>query len=386
MNRVEVNPELFSWALARSRKSVEDLEKRFPKLHEWLANTIQPTVKQLRNFASATSTPFGYFFLPAPPEEPLPIPDFRTLADSAVRSPSADLLDTLYTMQRRQEWLRETLIEREAEPLGFVDTATLQDEPEAIAQEMRRTCGLDDGWSKDVRTWKEAVSTLRRAIEEIGVMAVINGVVGNNTHRKLDVQEFRGFALSDEYAPLIFVNGADAKSAQMFTLPHELAHVWLGRAGVSGFDAMMPDGDEIEVFCNRVAAEFLVPRRELTEYWREAKRSEAPFENIARRFKVSPIVAARRALDLKLISREVFFEFYRVYTEGETVEERKRKAKKQSGGDFYKNQNTRVGVHFATEVILAAKEGRLLYSDAYKLTDLHGETFAKYTRLLGFDM
>ncbi|MCH7959181.1 MAG: ImmA/IrrE family metallo-endopeptidase [Candidatus Hydrogenedentes bacterium] len=386
MNRVEVNPELFSWALARSRKSVEDLEKRFPKLHEWLANTIQPTVKQLRNFASATSTPFGYFFLRAPPEEPLPIPDFRTLADSALRSPSADLLDTLYTMQRRQEWLRETLIEREAEPLGFVDTATLQDEPEAIAQEMRRTCGLDDGWSKDVRTWKEAVLKLRRAIEEIGVMAVINGIVGNNTHRKLDVQEFRGFALSDEYAPLIFVNGADAKSAQMFTLPHELAHVWLGRPGVSGFEGLMPDGDEVELFCNRVAAEFLIPRRELSEFWREAKRTDTPFETIARRFKVSPIVAARRAMDLKFVSRETFFKFYRAYTEGEAAEERRRKAKKQSGGDFYNNQNTRVGEYFGTEIVLAAKEGRLLYSDAYKLTNLYGETFARYTRRLGFDM
>lgn len=386
MSRVAVNPELFSWALVRSRKGVEDLEKRFPKLSEWIASTIQPTIKQLQGFASATSTPFGYFFLPEPPEEPLPIPDFRTLSDTAVRSPSADLLDTLYTMQRRQEWLRETMVEREAESLGFVGTATLQDDPEAIAQEMRRTCGLDDGWTKEARTWKEAVLELRRAIEAIGVMAVINGVVGNNTHRKLDVQEFRGFALSDEYAPLIFVNGADAKSAQMFTLVHELAHVWLGRPGVSGFEGLMPGGDEVELFCNRAAAEFLIPRRELSEYWLEVKRTDTPFENIARRFKASPIVAARRAMDLKFVSREAFFKFYRAYTEGEAAEERRRKAKKQSGGDFYNNQNTRVGEHFATEVILAAKEGRLLYSDAYKLTDLYGETFARYTRRLGFDM
>ena len=95
---------------------------------------------------------------------------------------------------------------------------------------------------------------------------------------------------------------------------------------------------------------------------------------------------ARRALDLKYVSREAFFEFYRVYTEGEAAEERRKKAKNKPGGDFYNNQNTRVGERFATEIVRAAKEGRLLYSDAYKLTGLHGETFARYTRHLGFDV
>src|SRR5699024_3384142 len=151
----------------------------------------------------------------------------------------------------------------------------------------------------------------REAIEAQGVMAIINGVVGNSTRRLLDVEEFRGFALVDELAPLIFVNGADAKSAQMFTLAHELAHIWLGKTGegLSGFAALHPDGGEVETFCDRAAAEFLVPKTAMQAAWPEVKRDPAPFEALARRFKVSPVVAGRRAMDLRLVARDVFFAF-----------------------------------------------------------------------------
>ncbi len=332
----------------------------------------------------ATSTPYGYFFLPSPPDEPLPIPDFRTVTDVAISRPSADLLDTIYLMQRRQVWLREALIEEGVEPLGFVGTATLNDDPDAIAQEMRGLVGLGDGWAQSVSSWTQAVGELRRAIEEIGVMAVINGVVDNNTHRRLDVNEFRGFALSDEYAPLIFVNGADWESAKMFTLAHELAHIWLGRGALSGYKALIPTGNDVEVFCNKVAAEFLVPARQFRDFWPTVRTSSSPFEAAAKRFKVSPIVAARRAMDLRIIDRNSFFSFYEKYVAAESKKARELKAKGKSGGDFYNNQNTRVGVHFATAVICAAKEGRLLYRDAYKLTGLYGTTFAKYAERLGF--
>ncbi|MDE0103313.1 MAG: ImmA/IrrE family metallo-endopeptidase [Bryobacterales bacterium] len=202
----------------------------------------QPTLKHLEKLAKATHTPFGYLFLPSPPEEHLPVPDYRSVGSVRQERPSPELLDTLYTMQRRQAWLRESLVENEAEPLDFVGIARLSDDPSDAGRKMRRAIGLDRGWAAKVRDWEDAVSELRRAIEQLGVMAVVNGVVGNNTHRRLSVAEFRGFALTDSYAPLIFVNGADAKSAQMFTLAHELAHVWLGSEGLSGFEGLVPEG------------------------------------------------------------------------------------------------------------------------------------------------
>ncbi|NOZ78585.1 MAG: ImmA/IrrE family metallo-endopeptidase [Acidobacteria bacterium] len=382
MNRVDVRPKLLRWACDRARLHPVDLAARFPQFPAWERGERKPTLRQLEKFARTTHTPIGYFFLPEPPAERLPIPDFRTVAGE-VAGPSPNLLDTIYAMQRRQAWLREERVQMGADPLDFVGLASLTENPEAVGREMRRIVGVGDGWAAAVRTWQEAVSHLRRAIESLGVMAVINGVVGNNTHRKLDVEEFRGFALCDDYAPLIFVNGADAKSAQMFTLAHELAHLWLGPdgEGLSAFDFLSPAGGEVETFCDRAAAEFLVPERELRAHWRDVRHAPEPFEAIARMFKVSPIVAGRRAMDLGLVDREMFFAFYDTYIS----QERTRK-KGSGGGDFYNNQNTRVGEMFATQVIFAALEGRIGFKEAYDLTGLRGGAFQEYARRLGVDL
>lgn len=383
MTRVNVKPEVLNWARERARRSVDSMIKKFPKLEEWESGEKKPTLKQLEDFAKATLTPVGYLFLPEPPEEHIPIPDLRTIEGAPYGPPSPNLLDTIYAMQRRQAWLREERIECEAEPLDFVGSARLTDDPDAVGREMRRIIGFGDGWAAKVRTWEEAVGELRRGIEQLGVMAVINGVVGNNTHRKLDVEEFRGFALCDAYAPLIFINGSDAKSAQMFTLAHELAHIWLGSKGegVSGFRGIFPDGTDVERFCDKAAAEFLLPARELKAHWRDVKGKPQLFETLARQFKVSPIVAGRRAMDLRLVDREEFFAFYNEYVR----QERARKGR-TGGGDFYNNQNTRVGAQFATQVIRAAKEGRVSFKEAYDLTGLQGGAFQEYAHRLGFDL
>jgi Zn-dependent peptidase ImmA (M78 family)/transcriptional regulator with XRE-family HTH domain len=381
MHRATVKPELLRWARERVGRSIEDLNKKFKRLPEWERGESQPTLKQLEAFARATHVPFGYFFLPDPPEERIPIPDLRTIRRRESTNPSPDLLDTIYAMQRRQAWLREDRIECEAEPLDFVGSVRLTDDPEGVGHEMRRMLGLVDGWAADTHNWQEAVGELRRSLERLGIMAVINGVVGNNAHRKLNVEEFRGFALSDDYAPLIFVNGADAKSAQMFTLVHELAHIWLGESALTDAGMTTQPLQNIESWCDRAAAEFLVPARELKSFWREIRHDEAPFESIARRFKVSPIVAGRRTMDLLLVDRETFFAFYKEYIA------RERRPRHATGrGDFYNNQNTRVGEMFATQVIRAAKDGRLSFKQAYDLIDLRGGAFQEYAHRLGVEL
>src|SRR5690606_23454712 len=193
------------------------------------------------------------------------------------------------------------------------------------------------------------------------------------------VNEFRGFALTDPYAPVVFVNGADAKSAQMFTLAHELAHLWLGNEGqgLSGFEGLFPGDQRVERFCDRAAAEFLVPAAELKKQWPSVKHEDDAFERIARYFKVSPIVAARRAMDLRLVSREAFFSFYNAYTQ------RERSQPSSSGGNFYNAQNARIGCEFALAVMRAALEGRLSFKEAYDLTGLRGGAFQEYGRRLG---
>jgi Zn-dependent peptidase ImmA (M78 family) len=376
--RVDVKPELLRWARERARLPIEDLLQRFPKLREWEAEEAKPTFRQLEAFADATAAPFGYLFLQEPPEEPLPIPDLRTLGDQPVRRPSPNLLDTIFDLQRRQAWLRDERIEEGQAPLSFVGSATADAAPSKIAAAMRRTLGLAGGWADLHGTWSDALRTLRDRAELAGIIVVINGVVGNNTRRRLDPEEFRGLVLPDEYAPFVFINGADGKAAQMFTLAHELAHLWIGQAGVFDLRDMQPTPDPRERFCNSVAAEFLVPEDELRRAWSEVTTMPQPFASLARRFKVSELVASRRALDARLISREAFFRFYNAYQE----DERRRAARQAGGGNFYATQNSRVGRVFAEAVVRAVREGRLLYRDAFELTGLRGATFDRYVATL----
>jgi Zn-dependent peptidase ImmA (M78 family) len=381
MSKVAVKSDLISWAWERSGVTRSVLLKRFPKFPEWERGEAQPTLRQLERLAKTTSTPLGYFFLPEPPEDRLPIPDFRTVPDAQAGRPSPNLLETIQTMQQRQGWMRDFLIEQGEEPLTFVASVNMQDDSDHVARRIRTALSLAENWARLEPSWTDALRALREAIEAIGVLVMVNGIVGNNTRRKLDVNEFRGFVLVDDYAPLVFVNGADARAAQMFTLAHELAHLWLGRGGVFNFEDLQPANNDVELFCNRIAAEFLVPAQDLRRQWQEARPADEPFQFIARHFKVSPLVAARRALDIGPIGRERFFEFYREYQEDE-----RRQKRKSSGGDFYATQGMRIGERFAHAVIRAVKEGRLLYRDAYRLTGLHGKTFDRYAESLGFRM
>lgn len=380
MSRVNVNKKVLRWAVSRSGQALDDLEQKFPRIHQWADEESQPTLRQLELLAKATLTPLGFFFLAEPPEERLPIPHFRTIHDDTPAKPSPDLLESVQIMQRRQAWMREFLIEQGQDELPFVGSSRRDEEPRLVVRRMLEILDLDVGWAAAERTWTDALHTMRQAIEDAGILVVVNGIIGNNTHRKLDPNEFRGFVLVDGYAPLVFVNGADVKAAQMFTLAHELAHVFYGSSAAFDLREMQPADDPLEQTCNQIAAEFLVPQRELRQIWPSVREDSEPFQIIARRFKVSSLVAARRALDTNLINRETFLNFYHAYQS----DERRAAADRSPGGDFYVNQNLRVGQRFASAVIRAVKEGKLLYSEAYRLTGLYGKTFDHYAASLGF--
>jgi Zn-dependent peptidase ImmA (M78 family) len=379
MTRVAVNPQVLSWALERSGQAAA-VQDKFPQLHKWLQGVSEPTLRQLEEFARATATPFGYLLLDQPPEESLPIPHFRTLAGQAPRRPSADLLETVYSVQRRQAWLREYLESEGEEPLAFVGSARTQDAPQAVAARMREALELQPDWAQRLPTWTHALGELLRRMEERGITVVVSGIVGNNTRRKLDPAEFRGFVLVDAYAPFVFVNGADGKAAQMFTLAHELAHVWLGSSAAFDLWNLEPAEDATEQACNRIAAEFLVAEEAMRQAWPSVWREEDPFQALARRFKVSSLVVARRALDLRLISRDAFFEFYEAYAQ----DERRRTSRQTEGGNFYATQTLRLGRRFAETLVRATREGKISYKEAYRLTGLYGQTFERFAKALGF--
>lgn len=306
------------------------------------------------------------------------MPLFRTLADEPTTTPSAELLDTINIMQLRQEWLHDYLSDQGQDPLQFVGCARATDEPAAVAHQIRRALDLIEGWAARHGTWTDALDELMSRIESVGIVLVATSIVGSNTRRRLDVSEFRGFVMIDTLAPLIFVNGADAKAAQMFTLAHELAHVWLGSSAAFDLRTLQPAKNETERMCDAIAAEFLVPASELIEMWPRVREKCDRLELVAREFKVSGLVAARRALDLSLVTRQEFVEFYEGY-----IRQDRRRAAVRSGGNFYAAQTRRLGRRFAHAVVHAAAEGAISYREAYRLTGLYGATFERYaTRVI----
>lgn len=375
----DINTKIFEWAINYSGEG-NALSIKFPKLSKWINRDDFPTVRQLEKFSKATNVPFGYFFLDEPPTVSLPIPFFRTVDEKPQVSFSPGLFDTVRIIEQRQAWLKEYLIQNDSEPLSFVGSEKLNTNYKIVAEKIRKELGLNDIWASKLPNWETALNFLIDKTEEAGINVVRNGIVGNNPHRKLNFKEFRGFVIVDEYAPFVFINGTDFKSAQMFTLAHELAHIWLGSSAIFDLRQMLPAENVTEKLCDKIAAEFLVPENYLKEGWNNFKQTKNPFQAIARSFKVSELVAARRVLDLGLITKTDFFAFYNEY-----VSRKPKKKKEDGGGDFYNNQKFRIGKRFANTVITAAKEGSLLYREAYILTGLTAKTFQEFENKLRAD-
>lgn len=381
MTRVAVKPELLRWARERARMEPLDLAIRFPKLPAWESRESQPTLKQLENYARATHAPIGYFFLPEPPQEPLPIPDFRTMAGRGIARPSPDLLDTIYVCQERQSWYRDFATVTGQEPLGFVGSFTTQSPPVQAAAAMRQALGFDLAARRECPTWTDALRRFLEQADRIGVLVMASGVVLNNNRRHLDPEEFRGFAMADRLAPLVFINGADSKAAQMFTLAHELAHLWLGASALSDASAASAPDNATESWCNRVAAELLVPLEALRAALIPDERLDATLSRLARQFKVSSLVILRRLLDAGQLDRPAFNRAY--------AEELKRLADlpRGAGGNFYLTTAARVSRRFGRALVESTLEGRTLYRDAFRMLGISKtETFNEFGRSLNFQI
>jgi Zn-dependent peptidase ImmA (M78 family) len=361
MNRVTVRPELLRWACERAGYTVESLAPRFPKLPDWARGEAAPTLKQLESFAKATFTPVGFLFLDTPPVERVPIPDFRTIGNAHIGRPTPDLLETLYLCQQRQEWYRDFARAMGEPPRDLVGSARVTDDVVTVAGAIRQMLGFDLEERRTLPSWTEALRRFIGQADDLGILVMVSGVVGSNNRRRLDPDEFRGFALADALAPLVFVNGADTKSAQMFTLAHELAHIWLGQSAVSDAQAVLVPDNEVERWCNQVAAEMLVPLTVLRgEYARRAPL-EAEVSRLARRFKVSALVILRRMHDAGGLTRQQMWDAYQAELE------RLRAIPKGAGGDFYLTLGARASKTFARALVISTLEGRTSFTEAFRL-------------------
>lgn len=374
-----LNTKVLEWAVARSGLSDEQIAKAFPKYHAWLDGSWKPTVKQLRDFASKTHVSVSELFASELPDYALQIADFRTVDDAPAQDPSPELFDTIDAMMGRQEWMRDYFLHEGYDPIGFVGSyaaAPLSEKTRGlIVSDLHELLGLGETWASPCKTVAEALKTLKDRVEAAGISVAINGVVNDNTHRVLETDEFRGFVLADDMAPIIFINGRDTKSAQIFTLVHELCHLAFAQTGVSNAPDDEDSGIDMERFCNAVAADFLVPTGMLASRVGCAEGDVyAALQAATRACKVNFVVVARKAKDTGLINEDTFFRAYRRYKDGAAEAPKPGKG----GGNYFNTKQYKLGSVFSEAVLTAVHSDYLSYRDAYDLTGMSAPSFKTY--------
>lgn len=370
---VAVTQSVLAWALQRADRSYEETVKKFPKFGDWMSGDALPSLRELEKFASFTHVSLGALIMPEPPDESLPIADMRTRGSKVIERPSGNLLDTIDRYQQFQDWYHDYAREQGAEKLPFLGSVSSQDKPHMVAHRVRELLLLDQITATTPEQWRRDIV---KALEEVGVLVMMSGIVGNNTHRPLSTDEFRGFCLYDVLAPLIFVNLAgESYGAQNFTLVHEFAHLLAGHSALSGGDHLL-GGTSEEAWCNRVAALALLPDDALAAF--DAAQSLQDYRVAARRFGVSAEVALHRLYGARWIDEERYgalLEAVRADYGGETHS--------SGGGNFYNTLTTRLGRPLATAIVTSTLEGRMGFTEGFRMIGSHKrEVFDELARRL----
>ncbi|EPQ7202392.1 MULTISPECIES: ImmA/IrrE family metallo-endopeptidase [Morganellaceae] len=303
---LKLSPKIIEWIADKQGVSTLSLAQDLtPKKQDhFLEGKVTKGIAE--KLAKLAGIPFGYLFLDHPPvEKKLEIPDFR-------RSPeyvelSRDFTETYKDVLFKVDWYKDYLKDVGADiPLPFIGKYTIKSNAETVSKDIASVIGFDiEAILKKVR-FDSYFGAASKLIENAGILVFKNGIVKNSTKRKLNIDEFRGFSIVDPVAPAVFVNGADSFSAQIFTLFHEVAHIWIGKGGISDWDYE----NKIEAFCNKVAAYILMPDDLYIKKWKsEAHSTEENIyinRHVSKFFKVSEYACAIKAKDLGLIDDETF--------------------------------------------------------------------------------
>ncbi len=365
-----VQSDVLKWARERAGLSIETLAKkvgsRVNLVEAWEAGSSRPTFKQAEKFAQATHVPFGYLFLPEPPIEQVAIPDLRSTTESRLPHLDANFKDTLSDVLFKFDWYRGYRVEQGHESLPFVGRFKKTANSVEVAEDIKRTLGLDKSDREEAGNFQDYYNRLVVRAEAAGIWIMRNGVVEGNTRRPLSVDIFRGFAISDPLLPTIFINASDAKAAQIFTLAHELAHLWLGQSGISD---PLRHLCGLEKKCNAIAAEFLLPQDDFISVWDNKKKLAENVQQLSEIYRVSRIVVAIRALELGKIDQSKFTMLYDFERE-DWAGQRKKEKTKGGGGDYYRTAKVKNGKHFQEAVLACTMSGNMLLRYAGDLLNM----------------
>jgi Zn-dependent peptidase ImmA (M78 family)/transcriptional regulator with XRE-family HTH domain len=365
-----ITPKILTWARKRSGLSIPAIASKIGVsvdiFSSWERGDTHPNLRQAQKIAHKMYIPLGYLFLSDPPVEKVPLRDFRKVKGQP-QPLSPEFIDVLYDALRKQDWYREHQKLEGAEPASFVGKFNLKDSVKTIAGNIRSTIGINDSMRQRAHNWEDFLADFIHCTEAKGILVLRQGFVGNNTFRKLSVQEFRGFAISDSIAPLVFINDQDAKVAKIFTLAHELAHLWIGESGISNLDysrRSIEQKNTIDRFCDQIAAETLTPSDHFKSYWGFYPTIEGNINSLVRRYRVSRFVILRRAYDLDLITHEDYQTYYQDFWED------KRSTKQGDGPGFDRLFLYRNSFTFTFALLGSAVEGRVSYVEAARLLNV----------------
>ena len=366
---VDVEPAVIDWVI----QNVPDNTEIINILCAWKTGEKTPTFNQIENVSKTTHIPLGYFFLKTPPIEDFPLLKYRTLLSKNTEKPSRNTIDVINQMEDIQEWMRDYLIDAGYDKLGFVGSVNIRQDKQTIAQTFRDTIHISLDWHKQVKSKEEAFKFFREKFEKIGILVMMSGIVGNNTHRSLSIEEFRAFTLTDEYAPLIFINSNDSQGAKLFSLIHEAVHLLFG---VNNFyndrSGFTENTDTIETICNAIAAEILMPNNLFEKEWCSITDVPNRIWWLSDTFHCGLIVIARRALDHNYINKDQYQAIV-----NEAIEQFNATRSRNEGGNYYATLSIRIDNRFIIALDNSVREGKTQYTEAYRLTDTSKGTFSK---------
>ena len=378
---VNIQPEIISWALSQTQE--EKLgDKLMSNIRQWLNGTKVPTFNQIEDFSRKSNIPLGYFFLQTPPIEKVELLEYRTVDSIQLANPSRNLIDTIHEMENIQDWMKNYRQELGFDVLPIVGCMKDTGDVQPVVDRIRKDLELDATWYEKCRDSKEAFGFIRGQLELCGIIVMMNGVVGRNTHRALDINEFRAFAMVDEWAPLIFVNAADSNGARLFSLLHETAHIWLGVDDLyNDRHNRTDDVSAVEVMCNAVAGELIVPKRVFLSKWDDgATDIYTVITELAGYFRCGEIVIARKALDCKKITQDVY---HKVVQTAVDHYNQMKENRGRSGGNYYNTMGSRLDGNFVRALCESINVGRISYTEAYRLTNTSRKTFSEVAQHFG---
>lgn len=369
--KVRVSSDLWKYILdITPENTFMKIKKDYPDLDKWIEGIENPTIKQLEKLSKKYKIPFGYFFLEKIPLENK-IPFYRK-GKRWEGKISIELRDLIKRLSSIQNFITEYLRDIKSKPLDFVKSYNININYKEVALGINKLLNLDENWIFGLKNKNEVFHILRKYIEKKGVFVFANSIFWFNTQAKLDPNEFKGFCLIDKYAPIIFINTNDFISSQIFTIVHEFVHVLLGESEIlSNPEILDTDAEQIEVFCNRVTSEFLVPEKFFKIKWDELS---GDYQKIAEKFHVSPIVIAIKAKTLNFINEEEYRNFHESYTRDITE---LHVYQKEGFGDFYALCKKFFGSNYIKIIQQALNDGFINFRSVLTYTGLKESSFDK---------